>query len=103
MIPLPTSSASKLGVLLINLGSPDSTSVADVRKYLREFLMDPRVLDVPWPVRWCLVHLAILPRRPAQSAEPHPTVGPLSQKISVQGPQGPVSPMDQKLSFSPKR
>ena len=69
MIPLPTSSASKPGVLLINLGSPDSTSVADVRKYLREFLMDPRVLDVPWPVRWCLVHLAILPRRPAQSAE----------------------------------
>jgi len=60
---------SKQGVLLINLGSPDSTSVADVRKYLREFLMDPRVLDAPWPVRWCVVHLAILPRRPVQSAE----------------------------------
>ncbi|MEI6279492.1 MAG: ferrochelatase [Verrucomicrobiae bacterium] len=60
---------SKQGVLLINLGSPDSTSVADVRKYLREFLMDPRVLDAPWPVRWCVVHLAILPKRPAQSAE----------------------------------
>jgi ferrochelatase len=57
------------GVLLINLGSPDSTSVPDVRKYLREFLMDPRVLDAPWPVRWCVVNLAILPRRPVQSAE----------------------------------
>ena len=54
---------------MINLGSPDSASVADVRKYLREFLMDPRVLDVPWPARWCVVHLAILPRRPVESAE----------------------------------
>jgi len=65
---------SKQGVLLINLGSPDSTSVPDVRKYLREFLMDPRVLDAPWPVRWCVVHLAILPKRPAQSAEAYEKV-----------------------------
>jgi len=60
---------SKPGVLLINLGSPDSTSVPDVRKYLGEFLMDPRVLDTPWPVRWCVVNLAILPKRPEQAAE----------------------------------
>jgi ferrochelatase len=60
---------SKKGILLINLGSPDSTAVSDVRKYLREFLMDERVLDVPWLIRWCIVHLAILPSRPKQSAE----------------------------------
>lgn len=60
---------SRKGVLLINLGSPDSTSVPDVRKYLREFLMDGRVLDTPWPVRWCVVNLAILPKRPVESAE----------------------------------
>ena len=60
---------TKQGVLLINLGSPDSTAVPHVRKYLREFLMDPRVLDAPWPIRWCVVNLAILPRRPAESAE----------------------------------
>ena len=60
---------SRHGVLLINLGSPDSTSVPDVRKYLGEFLMDPRVIDSPWPVRWSVVNLAILPSRPAQSAE----------------------------------
>jgi ferrochelatase len=60
---------SARAVLLVNLGSPDSTSVADVRAYLREFLMDGRVLDAPYPVRWCVVHLSILPRRPAQSAE----------------------------------
>jgi len=60
---------TKQGVLLINLGSPDSTSVADVRKYLGEFLMDGRVLDAPFPIRWCVVNLAILPSRPKQSAE----------------------------------
>jgi protoporphyrin/coproporphyrin ferrochelatase len=56
------------GILLVNLGSPDSTAVADVRKYLREFLMDGRVLDAPWPIRFCVVHFAILPSRPKESA-----------------------------------
>ena len=55
------------GVLLVNLGSPDSPSVRDVRKYLREFLMDGRVLDMPWPIRFCVVNFAILPTRPKQS------------------------------------
>ena len=54
-------------VLLVNLGSPDSPSVPDVRRYLREFLMDGRVLDTPWPVRFCVVNFAILPKRPAES------------------------------------
>jgi protoporphyrin/coproporphyrin ferrochelatase len=56
------------GILLVNLGSPDSTAVGDVRKYLREFLMDERVLDAPWPIRFCVVHFAILPSRPKESA-----------------------------------
>jgi ferrochelatase len=43
--------------------------VADVRRYLSEFLMDGRVLDVNWVVRFCIVHFAILPFRPKQSAE----------------------------------
>jgi len=64
----------KKGVLLVNLGSPDSTSVPDVRKYLREFLMDPRVLDTPWPIRWYVVNCAILPKRPAESAEAYQKV-----------------------------
>jgi len=57
------------GVLLVNLGSPDSPSVADVRRYLREFLMDERVLDMNWLARFCVVQFAILPKRPTQSAE----------------------------------
>ncbi|MCE0499472.1 MAG: ferrochelatase [Methylacidiphilales bacterium] len=65
---------SQKGVLLVNLGSPDSPSVPDVRKYLREFLMDGRVLDAPWPVRWCVVNLTILPKRPVESAEAYQKV-----------------------------
>ena len=55
-------------MLLVNLGSPDSPSIEDVRAYLAEFLMDGRVLDAIFPVRWCIVHFAILPARPSQSA-----------------------------------
>jgi ferrochelatase len=62
------------GVLLVNLGSPDSPSVPDVRRYLREFLMDSRVIDVAWPIRFCIVHFAILPFRPRQSAHAYQTV-----------------------------
>jgi len=60
---------SKQGILLINLGSPDSTDVGDVRRYLRQFLMDGKVLDAPYPIRFCVVHLAILPTRPKESAK----------------------------------
>ncbi|ADE55433.1 ferrochelatase [Coraliomargarita akajimensis] len=64
----------KQGVILLNLGSPDSTSVADVRRYLREFLMDGRVLDAPKPVRWFLVNCLILPKRPKESAEAYASI-----------------------------
>jgi len=65
---------SKKGVLLINLGSPDSPSVPDVRKYLREFLMDGRVLDAPWPIRFGIVNFAILPKRPKVSAHAYQSI-----------------------------
>jgi len=58
-----------IGVLLLQLGTPDSTSVGDVRRYLREFLGDPRVLDVPAPLRAFLLNVVILPFRPRRSAE----------------------------------
>ena len=57
------------GLLLINLGTPDSVAVGDVRRYLDEFLMDPRVIDLSPIGRWALVKLAILPTRPKESAE----------------------------------
>ncbi|NND89132.1 MAG: ferrochelatase [Flavobacteriaceae bacterium] len=57
------------GVLLVNLGSPDSTDPKDVKKYLDEFLMDPRVIDVPRWARILLVRGIILNTRPKQSAK----------------------------------
>lgn len=63
------SSAPRRGILLVNLGSPDSTSVSDVRRYLHQFLMDPRVLDTPFLLRKFIVVCTILPKRPQATAE----------------------------------
>ena len=59
----------KTAVLLINLGTPDSPSVSDVRKYLFEFLNDPRVIDIPAIARFILVNLIIVPFRAPKSAK----------------------------------
>jgi len=56
------------GVLLVNLGSPDSTDPKDVKKYLDEFLMDPRVIDVPFLLRAFIVRGIVLNTRPKKSA-----------------------------------
>jgi ferrochelatase len=58
----------KRAILIANLGSPDSTSVPDVRRFLREFLGDARVLDLPAPLRWLLLEAVILPTRPRRTA-----------------------------------
>ncbi len=60
-------------ILLVNLGSPDSPSVPDVRRYLNEFLMDGRVIDAPWPVRRFVVGL-ILIKRPKESGHAYEQV-----------------------------
>jgi len=59
---------SKKGVLLVNLGSPDSPTKKDVKKYLGEFLMDERVIDIPYLSRLLLVKGIILNTRPKKSA-----------------------------------
>ena len=64
----------KRGILLVNLGSPQSTSVDDVRRYLDEFLMDKHVIDLPWIVRRLILSLFILPSRPAKSAEAYQAI-----------------------------
>ncbi|GAA4651852.1 ferrochelatase [Kistimonas scapharcae] len=61
-------------VLLVNLGSPDSPEVSDVRRYLNEFLMDKYVIDLPWPLRRLIVSAFVLPSRPKQSAEAYQSV-----------------------------
>lgn len=59
----------KKGVLLVNLGSPESASTKDVRKYLGEFLMDERVIDIPYWKRFLLIKGIILNTRPKKSAK----------------------------------
>jgi ferrochelatase len=64
----------KRAILLMNLGSPDSTATRDVRTYLMEFLMDKRVIDYPWLFRQILVGGLIVPFRAAKSAEAYSTI-----------------------------
>ena len=65
---------SKKAVLLVNLGSPDSTSVSDVRTYLDEFLMDKYVIDAPFLIRLMVVKCFVLPFRPKKSAEAYASI-----------------------------
>ena len=59
----------RIGVLLLNLGTPDSPKPSDVRRYLKEFLWDPRVVEVARPVWWMVLNGIILNTRPRRSAE----------------------------------
>ena len=65
---------SKTGSLITNLGTPKSPDVKDVRSYLKEFLMDPYVLDVPGPIRSMIVNGFILPFRPKKSAAAYASI-----------------------------
>ncbi len=56
-------------VLLTNLGSPDSTAIPDVRRYLKEFLSDERVFDAPQPIKSYILYCKVLPFRPRKTAE----------------------------------
>lgn len=88
-------------LLLVNLGSPASTDVADVRRYLDQFLMDRYVVDLPWPLRRLLVSLILL-KRPAQSAHAYASIWwpegspliaisrQLQEAIRPHWPHGPV-------------
>src|SRR3954452_25472090 len=60
---------AKRGIVLLNLGSPDSTEVQDVKKYLMQFLMDETVIDYPYVLRLLLVGGIIPPFRAPKSAE----------------------------------
>jgi ferrochelatase len=55
-------------VLLVNLGSPSAPDTASVRRYLRQFLSDPRVIEIWAPLWWLILNLAVLPFRPKKSA-----------------------------------
>src|SRR2546428_2707285 len=65
---------NRTGVLLINLGTPDAPTPEAVGRYLREFLMDGYVIDLPKPLRWFLVNVRVVPGRREQSAKAYQKV-----------------------------
>ena len=81
----------KTGVLLIQLGTPDSPKVSDVRSYLSQFLNDPRVIDIPWLLRKILVNGVIVPFRAPKSAKVYKELWELSEG------QSPLLTHSQKL------
>jgi len=72
----------KTAILLINLGTPDSPSVKDVRKYLTQFLNDPRVIDLSWIKRKLLVNGIIVPLRAPKSAKEYARLWKLNNGVS---------------------
>jgi ferrochelatase len=67
-------SAPRVGVLLVNLGTPDAPTPAALRRYLREFLSDPRVVEIPRLLWWPILHGIVLRTRPRQSAQKYAAV-----------------------------
>lgn len=84
----------KTGILLINLGTPDSQAVKDVRKYLRQFLSDPLVIDINPIARYFLVNFIIVPFRAPKSAR-------LYKKTWIQAPSDQPSLNENFLMGSP--
>ena len=60
---------AKIGILLVNLGTPAAPTAAALRPYLKQFLSDPRVVEIPRPVWWPILHGIVLNTRPRKSAE----------------------------------
>src|SRR5258708_34317123 len=74
------------GVLLVNLGTPDAPTPAAVRRYLREFLWDPRVVQIPRPLWWLILNLFVLTTRPAKSARKYALIWkPQSSPLRIHG------------------
>jgi ferrochelatase len=70
----PPVAAPRVGVLLVNLGTPDAPTPAAVRRYLKEFLSDPRVVEIPRLVWWPILNGIILNTRPRKSAHAYSQV-----------------------------
>lgn len=74
MSPSATSGPGATAVLLVNLGTPEAPTAAALRAYLREFLSDPRVVEIPRVVWWPILHGIVLRTRPAKSAAKYASV-----------------------------
>lgn len=107
--PKNPSAAGKIGVLLLNLGTPDAPDPKAVRRYLKEFLSDSRVVEIPAPLWKPILYGAILPFRPRKSAHAYAQVwsekgSPLAvitaeQSAALQGCFGPDVVIDHAMRY----
>ena len=72
--PFKHDTPARTGVLLVNLGTPAAPTAAALRPYLKQFLSDPRVVEIPRPVWWLILNGIILNTRPAASAKKYASV-----------------------------
>jgi ferrochelatase len=72
--PFTHGSVNRSAVVLVNLGTPDAPTASAVRRYLKQFLSDPRVVEIPRLVWWCILNLIILPFRSGQSAKKYASI-----------------------------
>ena len=72
--PYTHGQTARTGILLCNLGTPEAPTASALRRYLAEFLSDPRVVEIPKPIWWLILHGIILRVRPAKSAAKYATV-----------------------------
>src|ERR1700755_2788196 len=70
----PGQASGRIGVLLVNLGTPDATTYWPMRRYLKEFLSDRRVIEVPRLLWWPILNLAILTTRPSKSGAKYASI-----------------------------
>ena len=72
--PFIHGTVARSAVVLVNLGTPDAPTRGAVRRYLKEFLSDPRVVEIPRLVWWCILNLIILPFRSGKSAKKYESI-----------------------------
>src|SRR5215218_5958766 len=70
----PPVKAGRIGVLLVNLGTPDATDYWSMRRYLKEFLSDRRVIETPRAIWWPILNLIILSVRPGRKGKDYDTI-----------------------------
>src|SRR5205085_9575071 len=70
----PAAASGRIGVLLVNLGTPDATDYWSMRRYLKEFLSDRRVIEAPRLLWWPLLNLVILSRRPQRKGNDYAAI-----------------------------
>ncbi len=89
----------KFGVLLTNLGSPASPDVKDIRAYLKQFLMDPYVIDLPWLLRAFFVYGVIIPFRPKSTSKAYQAIWQEAGSPLLINSQNLLHKVSQRLSI----